>query len=148
MKPIASPICSARSIRAAVLVAFAAWAGGCANSPNREAAYESWLAPWQGASEESLIARWGKPTAEESAGASKHLSYVVIRSDRPTGSTLGISIGGFGIGGGGHTAVGGGVGVTAPLNAAPATCTTTFLVEGGKVVSWVFEGAGCEAPPR
>jgi hypothetical protein len=126
-------------------------AAGCASRQSGEAAYENWLAPWQGASEEALVARFGKPNLEEPVGAnSKRMTYLITRSGSySAGPTIGFSIGGFGIGGGGHTAVGGGVGVTAPLNPpTPSTCTTTFLLENGKVVSWVFEGPGCDAPPR
>lgn len=134
--------------RAFAIVALVALnAAGCASRQSGEAAYEKWLAPWQGASEESLRARFGKPDAEEVVSATtKRLTYVInTASASAGGSTIGFSIGGFGIGGGGHTAVGGGVGVTAPLNPTPTTCPTTFLVENGKVASWVYEGKGCVA---
>lgn len=132
----------------ATLAIAAAAVSGCASSPNREAAYENWLAPWQGASEEALVARFGKPNSEEQVSAtSKRMTYIITRSGGyAPGPTIGLSIGGFGIGGGGRTSVGGGVGITAPLNTAPDTCTTTFLLENGKVASWVYEGAGCDGP--
>ena len=113
----------------------------------REAGYDRWLSPWQGASEESLRARWGRPVSEEPEGSGKRLVYVYSQPPGSGGSTLGISIGGFGIGGGGHSAVGVGVGGTVPLSpSGDQTCTTYFHVEQGKVVSWSFEGAGCAAP--
>jgi hypothetical protein len=117
----------------------------CATPQSREAAYEQALGQWQGASEDSLRARWGKPFAEEPAGNAKWLTYVVSNGAVPP-PTVSFSIGGFGFGGGGHTAVGGGVGVTAPVGqATPIICTTRFLVENGKVSTWAFEGPGCGA---
>jgi hypothetical protein len=122
-------------------------AAGCASRESREAGYDRWLSPWQGATEESLRARWGRPVSEEPEGSGKRLVYVYSQPPGSGGSSLGISIGGFGIGGGGHSAVGVGVGGTVPISpSGPQSCTTYFHVEQGKVVSWSFEGAGCAAP--
>jgi hypothetical protein len=131
------------ALRSAALAAALA-AGGCATPASRAADYEKALAPWQGASEEALVARWGPPQAQEQIGHGRWLTYVV-RSTAPPAPTVAFSIGGFGFGGG-RTAVGGGVGAAVPVGqpAAP-TCTTRFLIEDGKVSSWTFEGAGCGA---
>ncbi|MEO5689731.1 MAG: hypothetical protein ABIR54_20425 [Burkholderiaceae bacterium] len=139
--PIHRPILKlALSSTLAVLV------GGCATPESRGTAYEQALSPWQGASEDNLRARWGKPFAEEQIGSGKWLTYVVNSGAVPP-PTVSFSIGGFGFGGGGHTSVGGGVGVTAPVGqATPVTCTTRFLVENGKVSTWTFDGPGCGAP--
>ncbi len=136
-------------LRACALVAVAATLSGCATRQSMDAEYEKALAQWQGASEELLVQRWGKPQSEEQIGSGKWLTFVVdnpgAASSRPT---VGISIGGFGIGGG-HTSIGGGVGVSAPFGtatpAAPSTCTTRFLIENGKVSTWTFDGPGCGA---
>jgi hypothetical protein len=119
-------------------------ASGCATPESRAADYEKALGPWQGASEEALVARWGPPQAQEQIGHGRWLTYVV-RSTAPPAPTVAFSIGGFGFGGG-RTSVGAGVGAAVPVGqpAAP-TCTTRFLVEDGKVSSWTFEGAGCGA---
>jgi hypothetical protein len=118
----------------------------CVAPPSREAAYEQALSQWQGAPEDTLRARWGKPFSEEPAGNAKWLTYVVSNGAVPP-PTVSFSIGGFGFGGGGHTSVGGGVGVSAPVGqATPITCTTRFLVENGKVSTWTFDGPGCGAP--
>jgi hypothetical protein len=118
--------------------------GGCAAPQSRGEAYEQALSQWQGAPEENLRARWGKPVAEEQIGSGRWLTYVVANGAVPP-PTVSFSIGGFGFGGG-HTSVGGGVGVTAPVGqATPVTCTTRFLVENGKVSSYTFDGAGCGA---
>jgi len=118
---------------------------GCATSESRSEAYEKALGQWQGASEQTLRARWGTPVAEEAAGHGKWLTYVVNSGVVPP-PTVGFSIGGFGFGGG-RTSVGGGVGVAAPVGQATAvTCTTRFLVEDGKVSTWTFDGPGCGAP--
>ena len=119
-------------------------ASGCATPESRGAAYDQALSQWQGASEETLRARWGKPVAEEPAGHGRWLTYVVYGAPTPP-PTVSFSIGGFGFGGG-RTSVGGGVGVTTPVGqATQAACTTHFLVEDGKVSSWNYEGAGCGA---
>ena len=119
-------------------------AAGCATTEQRGQSYEQALGQWQGASEDSLRARWGKPVAEEPAGNAKWLVYVVYGAPTPP-PTVSFSFGGFGFGGG-HTSVGGGVGVSTPVGQpTPVGCTTRFLVENGKVSSWNFEGAGCGA---
>ena len=124
-------------------LAFAAMAGGCAAPQSGSAAYEQALSQWQGAPEATLRARWGTPVAEEQIGSGRWLTYVVNNGMAPA-PTMSFSIGGFGFGGGGHTAVGGGVGVTTPVGqATPVTCTTRFLVENGKVSTWTFDGPGC-----
>jgi hypothetical protein len=117
---------------------------GCATPDGARGAYEQALGQWQGASEDTLRARWGTPASEETAGSGKWITYVVRGGVTPP-PTMSLSIGGFGFGGG-HAAVGGGVGVTAPVGAAqPITCTTRFLVENGKVSTWNFDGPGCGA---
>lgn len=117
---------------------------GCATPESRASAYDQALSQWQGAPEDSLRARWGKPVAEEQADHGKWLTYVVYGGTVPA-PTMSFSIGGFGFGGG-HTSVGGGVGVTTPVGQpAQASCTTRFLVENGRVSSWNFEGAACGA---
>ncbi len=117
---------------------------GCAAPQSSGAAYEQALSQWQGAPEDTLRARWGKPFAEEPAGNAKWLTYVVSNGAVPP-PAVSFSIGGFGFGGG-RTSVGGGVGVSAPVGEPTAvTCTTRFLVENGKVSTWTFEGPGCGA---
>ncbi len=117
---------------------------GCATPDARSAGYDQALAQWQGASEDTLRARWGKPAAEEPAGHGRWLTYVVYGGAAPP-PAVSFSIGGFGFGGG-HTSVGGGVGVSAPVGQpTPIACTTRFLVEDGKVTSWNFDGPGCGA---
>ena len=128
----------------ATAAALALLGAGCATQPSGAAGYEQALAQWQGASEELLRSRWGKPAAEETIGSEKWLTYVVNNGAVP-GPTMSLSIGGFGFGGG-RVAMGGGVGVTTPIGApTPLTCTTRFLVENGKVSTWTFDGAGCGA---
>jgi hypothetical protein len=117
---------------------------GCATQPSGGAAYEQALSQWQGAPEDTLRARWGKPMAEEQIGSGKWLTYFVNNGVAPA-PTMSFSIGGFGFGGG-RTSVGGGVGVTTPIGQ-PTTvgCTTRFLIENGKVSTWTFDGPGCGA---
>ena len=131
-----------RLCRCALASALVAAAGGCATPDSGAAAYEQALSQWQGAPEDTLRARWGKPVAEEQVGAARWLTYVVSNGAVPPPS-VSFSIGGFGFGGG-RTSVGGGVGVSTPVGPATAvTCTTRFLVENGKVSTWAFDGPGC-----
>lgn len=118
---------------------------GCATPQADPAAYDASLAPWRGATEELLRSQWGPPYAEGSSGAGKRLTYITRSGGNPSGATVGISLGGIRLGGSG--AVGGGVGVAAPISTGGATCTTHFQVEQGKVVSWTFDGPGCGAAP-
>lgn len=123
-------------------LALCAFAGGCAAPQSGRDAYEQALGQWQGASEETLRARWGQPFSEEQIDHGKWLTYVVHSGAVPP-PTVSFSIGGFGFGGG-RTQVGGGVGVTAPVGQpTPIACTTRFLVENGKVTTWNFDGPGC-----
>ena len=123
-------------------LALAAVAGGCATPPSGREAYEQALGQWQGASEETLRARWGQPVSEEQIDHGKWLTYVVNSGAVPP-PTVSFSIGGFGFGGG-RTQVGGGVGVAAPVGqATPIACTTRFLIENGKVSTFNFDGPGC-----
>ena len=132
-------------VAAWAVLACASVVGGCAAPRSDAAAYEQALSQWQGAPEDTLRTRWGKPTLEEQIGAGRWLTYVVNGGSAPA-PTVSLSIGGFGFGGGGRTSVGGGVGVTTPLGqATPLTCTTRFLVENGKISSYTFDGAGCGA---
>ena len=132
-------------VAAWAVLACASVVGGCAAPRSDAAAYEQALSQWQGAPEDTLRTRWGKPTLEEQIGAGRWLTYVVNGGSAPA-PTVSLSIGGFGFGGGGRTSVGGGVGVTTPLGqATPLTCTTRFLVENGRVSSYTFVGPGCGA---
>lgn len=120
-------------------------AAGCAAPQSGRDAYEQALAQWQGASEDTLRARWGRPYSEEQIDHGKWLTYVVNSGVAPA-PTVSFSIGGFGFGGG-RTQVGGGVGVTTPVGQpTPIACTTRFLVENGRVTTWNFEGPGCGGP--
>jgi len=122
--------------------ALALAAAGCATPESGRAAYEQALSQWQGAPEDTLRARWGKPVMEEQIDSGRWLTYVVNNGALPA-PTMSFSIGGFGFGGG-RTSVGGGVGVTSPTGPSTAvTCTTRFLVENGKVSTWTFDGPGC-----
>jgi hypothetical protein len=131
---------------ACAAVALAALAAGCATQQSSADAYDHQLARWQGASEESLVAAWGKPLAVETVEGGKVMVYVnnhvAAYDNRPTFS---FGIGGWGMGGG-NSSVGAGVGVTTPVGSANAnSCVTRFLVHDGKIESWTFEGAGCGA---
>jgi hypothetical protein len=124
------------------LGAAAALAAGCASTPEPDyRAYDASLSAWRGASEELLRSQWGPPQAESGTGANKRLTYVTQSGRNPTGATVGLSLGGFSFGG--NSAVGGGVGVSAPVTTGGATCTTHFDIEQGKVTAWAFDGPGC-----
>ena len=137
MRPTALPLM--------IALAAATIASGCATRQSMDDAYNDSLGPWQGASEEALRARWGKPAAEDQTPSGKWLTYIV---NSPAGAGGGprISIGIGGFGGGGRVGVGGGVTTPIAIGGNQATtCTTRFLVENGKVSNWTFDGAGCGA---
>lgn len=127
------------------LCGFCAALAGCASAPpaGDARAYDESLAPWRGASEALLRSQWGPPQDDAAVGAGRQLTYVTYAPRQPAGATVGISLGGFGFGS--RSAVGAGVGVSAPLTVQGPACTTRFLVEQGVVVSWTFDGAGCGA---
>ena len=133
-----------RHLRTLPLLAIFAFTA-CATDQSRRDAYDRSLAHWQGATEESLIAAWGRPRFEEPVEGGKLLIYVHDQvggyDNRPTFS---IGLGGWNWGGGGSS-VGAGVGVSAPVGSSSNAngCTTRFLVHQGKVESWTFEGGGC-----
>ena len=139
---------SSLRLLSAVALAFAAIAAGCATAQSKADAYDKSLARWHGASEEALVAAWGKPRSEQPVEGGRMLVYfnyqVAPYDNRPTFS---FGIGGFG--GGTSSSVGAGVGMTTPIGSAADAngCTTRFLVREGRIESWTFEGGGCGEPP-
>ncbi len=135
-----------RSIPISMAAAALALAAGCASEQSKADAYDHSLARWHGASEDSLVAAWGKPLAVETVEGGKVMVYVnnsVSPYDNRPSFTFGI--GGFGWGGG-STSVGAGASVTTPIGSNNAnSCVTRFLVHDGKIESWTFEGGGCGA---
>jgi hypothetical protein len=133
-------------------LAGAALACGCATQQARYDAYDKSLAHWQGASEQSLRDLWGAPKTEEKVEGGKVLVYLTENmSGEQTHPSFSFGVGSFGgWGGGTHTSIGAGVGLTAPVEpsgyASGDSCTTRFLVHDGKVQSWTFEGGGCGVP--
>jgi hypothetical protein len=101
--------------------------------------YEKILGSWVGASEDSLIAKWGPPDSSYQSGETKYLTYArsnsaYIPGTAPTYQTtcsLGIC---------NTIAVGGSPGFTVNSN-----CKTTFTLSGGKITNWRYQGNDCTA---
>lgn len=105
----------------------------CASSE----AYEKKLTSWIGQSESSLIASWGPPNRAYETGGTKYLTWsssgsVTLPGQQPTYHTTVIGSTAY------TSAVGGSSPTTINLH-----CETTFIVAGGIIQSWRWQGNRC-----
>ena len=103
------------------------------------AGFEKILDSWVGAQEIDLVRSWGPPVRSYEAGGRKFIAYeshrnVYVPGVAPTYQTTII----------GNTVHTNAVGGSPPLNIGKS-CTTTFELEGSKVVSWTYKGNDCKA---
>jgi hypothetical protein len=101
--------------------------------------FEKILDSWVGAQEIDLVRSWGPPVRSYEAGGRKFIAYESHHNEyvpgvAPTYKT---------------TVIGNSV-RTKPVGGSPAmniakSCTTTFELEGSKVVSWTHKGNDCKA---
>jgi len=106
---------------------------GCATTAN----FEKMLNGWVGATEDSLISRWGPPSRVYSTGSSKYLTFDraasgYVPGTAPTYQTTII----------GNTAYTSSYGGTSGY-AYTKNCSTTFIITNGVVSSWRWEGNAC-----
>lgn len=116
-------------------VAFSFALTGCATTAN----YEKILNTWVGASEVSLIRKWGPPQQSYETSGHKFIVYtrsssVYIPGIAPTYTTTVV----------GKTAYTSSVGGT-PGQTIATNCKTTFEIADGKVLSWQWQGNDCKA---
>ena len=121
-------------IRYMLLAAFMALSA-CATT----AGYEKILNSWVGTQEVDLVRSWGPPVQSYEAGGRKFISYssrrnVYIPGTAPTYQTNVI----------GNTAYTTAVGGSQAMNVG-MSCSTTFELEGSRVVSWSYKGNDCRA---
>lgn len=110
---------------------------GCQTTDN----YEFYLDSWVGRTETDVIRVWGVPTQAFDSGGHRFLQYgsranVTMPGAPATSTTTFIGNQAF------TTTTGG-----SPINIT-LTCTTTFDLVDGRVVSWTYRGNNCVARPR
>lgn len=103
------------------------------------AGYEKLVNSWVGAQEIDLVRSWGAPVQTYEAGGRKFIVYtshrnVYVPGMAPTYQTTII----------GNTAYTNPVGGSPDMNIT-RSCTTTFELEGTKIVSGSYRGNGCKA---
>jgi len=103
------------------------------------AGYEKLLSSWVGAQEIDLVRSWGPPIQSYETGGRKFIVYsssrtVYLPGSAPSYQTTVI----------GNTAYTNAVGGSPPMNIGKS-CTTTFELDGSKVVSWSYKGNDCKA---
>lgn len=118
-----------------LLIALAAVLASCATT----AGYEKVLKSWVGAQEIDLVRSWGPPIQFYEAGGRKFIVYssrrnVYLPGSAPSYQTTVI----------GNTAYTNAVGGSPAMNISKS-CTTTFELDGSKVVSWTYKGNDCKA---
>jgi hypothetical protein len=105
-----------------------ALAAGCSTPGPGPAIRDSWVR----ATEAELVAAWGEPTRRRESGDVRRLEFEAIRTlvvpSMPSGGrAMGVP--------------------DAPPVEIVAKCTTTFLVQGGRVASWTADGNDCRYAP-
>jgi hypothetical protein len=95
--------------------------GACA-TPER---YDTALQPWTGAQEAELLRGWGLPTRSHEAGGHRFIVYESSRNVHVPGTAAA------------------GTGAGNPAMDVHLSCTTTFELEQGRVVSWSYQGNDC-----
>jgi hypothetical protein len=136
---------NARRPVALALLAFAlaAAVAGCASRASMDARYDQSLASWKGAPRERLAAAWGAPNLEERRPDGTTVLVYVVHHDienRPQGPGVATTIDAHGR----PVTVMTPEALSAPV--VPVTCTTRFVLRGGVVESWTFDGLACGAP--
>ncbi|MEP6505327.1 MAG: hypothetical protein ABJD97_18480 [Betaproteobacteria bacterium] len=128
---------TSRSLLALPLLAALLALAGCASRASMDARYDASLQHWKGATRADLVAQWGKPFQEAALGGDTLLTWVV-HNDFENHQALPT----YRAGTSGATVVSG------PTSApeVPITCTTRFVLKGGRVESWTFSGLACGAP--
>jgi hypothetical protein len=108
---------------------------GCATT----AGYEKVLNSWVGAQEIDLVRSWGPPIQAYEAGGRKFIVYAARRNIYLPGTAPTY-----------QTNVIGNTAYTTPVGGSPSmninmSCTTTFELDGSRVVAWTYKGNDCKA---
>ena len=133
-----------RRITPAVLALCLAGAiAGCASGASMDARYDQSLARWKGEPRKRLLAAWGAPNFEERRPDGTTVVVYVVHHDiehRPQGPSVVTTVDPHG------RAVTLMTPETLSAPVVPVTCTTRFVLRGGVVESWTFDGLACGAP--
>ena len=121
-----------------ISLAFAAFLAACATAQDVDRAKDSWM----GATYEDVLRAWGAPAASTQTNDGRYWYTWITQSAVQPSSSVGFSIGGFGIGGGGRTATGVGVGTSVPIGSPPPpeSCQRTLIFQNGVVVDQAWQG--------
>lgn len=95
------------------------------------AGYEQVLSSWAGAQEVELVRSWGPPAQSYGVNGRKFIVYESRRNLQLLGTATSYTNTG---------AIGGG-----PAMDIAMSCTTTFGLDGSKVISWSSKGNDCNA---
>ena len=95
---------------------------------------------WQGATYEDVLRAWGAPARSTNTADGRYwYTWETVSAVQP-GSSVGFSIGGMRIGGGGATGVGVGTSVPVGSPPAPESCQRTLIFQNGVVVDQSWQG--------
>ncbi|TMH64082.1 MAG: hypothetical protein E6H55_04600 [Betaproteobacteria bacterium] len=118
------------------IAVLAALLAACATAQDVDRAKDS----WQGATYEEVLRAWGAPTRSTTTADGRYWYTWETASYPPPSSSVGVSLGGMRIGGGGATGVGVGVGVPVGSPQSPDRCERTLIFENGVVVDQSWQG--------
>ena len=118
------------------IAVLAALLAACATAQDVDRAKDS----WQGATYEEVLRAWGAPTRSTTTSDGRYWYTWETASYPPPSSSVGVSLGGMRIGGGGATGVGVGVGVPVGSPQSPDRCERTLIFENGVVVDQSWQG--------
>ena len=117
-------------------MALAALLAACATAHDVDLAKNS----WQGATYEDVLRVWGAPAASTQTNDGRYWYTWITQGSAQPSSSVGFSIGGMRMGGGGATGVG--VGTSMPIGSPPPpeSCQRTLIFENGVVVDQSWQG--------
>ena len=114
----------------------AALLAACATAHDVDLAKNSWM----GATYEDVLRVWGAPAASTQTNDGRYWYTWITQGSAQPSSSVGFSVGGMRIGGGGATGVG--VGTSMPIGSPPPpeSCQRTLIFENGVVVDQSWQG--------
>ena len=117
-------------------MALAVLLAACATAQDVENAKSSWV----GATYEDVLRAWGAPARSTNTADGRYwYTWETVSAVQP-GSSVGFSIGGVRLGGGGATGVGVGTSVPVGSPPPPESCQRTLIFQNGVVVDQSWQG--------
>ena len=117
-------------------MALAVLLAACATVQDVENAKSSWV----GATYEDVLRAWGAPARSTNTADGRYwYTWETVSVAQPS-SSVGFSLGGMRIGGGGATGVGVGTSVPVGSPPAPESCQRTLIFQNGVVVDQSWQG--------